>query len=111
LDDFEEIFERCGTFNLDMQDMAFHPDFWSRILSNVLVTRCEHLLWEGALTYVGYSKLFRHIEEGMKPSFYRFDTDEFNDIVAIETKEMEITRFRERNGQTTNKRRGREDYH
>lgn len=99
--DFEEIRKHFGTFSLDSRDMANCPDFWNRILSQVLVTRCEHLFLEDEFVYSGFSMLFRPIEEGAKPLFYRFSVDEFNDIVAIETKEMEVTKEREY-GQTGN---------
>ena len=90
--DFKEIRKHFGSFSLDARDMALYPDFWGRILSNVLVTRCEHQFQMDVFVYNGFSLLFRPIEEGTCPLFYKFDIDGFNDIVAIETEELKITR-------------------
>jgi hypothetical protein len=94
--DFKEIRKCFGTFSVDARDMATNPDFWAKILSHVLVTRCEHRFWRDVFVYDGFSILFQPVREGEEPLFYKFDMDEFNDIIAVQTEEMEITRCQKR---------------
>lgn len=78
------ILRRRGYFKLNVRRCLGDLSFWGRIISKMLVTRCEHIFHDNTLEYHAYSSLFREIDDLEKSPYYEIRFNEFNDIEAIE---------------------------
>jgi hypothetical protein len=82
--DIDDLLKRRGYFELDVRRVLGDISFWGRVMSKVLVTKCEHGFHNNRLYYHAYSELFRKVKDQEESPYYEIRSNEFNDIEAIE---------------------------
>jgi hypothetical protein len=75
----ERLRRRVGKFYIQEDFLCEKPDLVLRLMGQVLVVRCEHLLHRGRFEYIGLSDLFEECPRGGVPPEY--------DIVFIEAEQ------------------------
>ncbi len=78
--EWKEIEDKQGVFCLSSKDLKEDISLIQRIMSNIIVTRCEYYFSGEIFVYEAVSPMFDDVEPGMKPQAYRFGFDEFNDL-------------------------------
>ena len=79
-----DILERHGRFILWEDQTQGDLPFWGLVMSKMLVTNCIYSFPFEGFEYLAYSSLFRRLEEGEASPLYKIQTNEYNDIEAIE---------------------------
>jgi len=80
----DDILDRRGRFVLEESQTVGNLPFWGQVMSKMLVIRCEHQFFSMSFEYCACSPLFRKAEEGEVLPLYKIQTNEYNDIEAIE---------------------------
>lgn len=83
-----DILCRPGRFEIKDRVIRDTPEIALKIMSQVIVVRCEFEFHPWTLKYVGYSMLFDRELDGREPASYEFS------VTETESGEMEVKAIR-----------------
>lgn len=80
---YDELELRCGELHLGEEQFRYDIKLWHRIMSKILVVRCEYRMDRRSFEYIALSPLFDKRQPGERPPCYEFSINEYNDLEAV----------------------------